>query len=718
MQAHAYEEAAAEYQRALHAVDLAGPGGADDGLRCELLLLLGAAQVRAGRYPEAKAHHLQAVEIARRLGATDLLARATLGFGEPHVEGGHVDRQLVTLLREALDALPDEDSPLRARLLARLSVELTFSEEVDLTGALSQEAVEMARRLGDARALGAALDARWMAVWGPDGLSERAALAEESLHLAQATGDRDLELHSLAQRVTSGLESGDFLTVEADIAAYARVADDLRMPVHQWVLTSMRAMRALLLGLFAEAEPLIAEAFAAQPERPNARWANQLELTLLRWEQGRLGELYERWHTQVERFPRLAMARAWLALADLERGDREAASRASQILAERLPKLTRTGLWLPGAVLAAQVAARLDDAEAARALYPVLLPYAEQAASMNMEQPVVCFGVGAFYLGMLATVMSSWDEAERHFETAVRIHERIGAAPLLARTRVEYARMLLRRGQGDDQDRATALLTRAEGTAESLGLVELAGQIVALRQAQAEEPSATAPEVAETQPVAMPQVAASTSTPAPASAPRDRFQREGELWTVSFDGKVVHLKDSKGLRQLAHLLAQPGRELHATDLEALVNGPAEPSTPGRSRNADHGELGVRADFGDAGELLDAEARTAYKARLDELQEEIDEAEDFNDSERAERAREEREFLIRELARAVGLGGRDRKAASHAERARLNATRAIRSAMTSVAKVHPALGEHLAATIRTGRYCSYTPDPRSPVHWEL
>jgi hypothetical protein len=123
-------------------------------------------------------------------------------------------------------------------------------------------------------------------------------------------------------------------------------------------------------------------------------------------------------------------------------------------------------------------------------------------------------------------------------------------------------------------------------------------------------------------------------------------------------------------------------------------------------------------MGDAGELLDAEARTAYKARLDELQEEIDEAEDFNDSERAERAREEREFLIRELARAVGLGGRDRKAASHAERARLNATRAIRSAMGSIAKAHPALGEHLAATIRTGRYCSYTPDPRSPVSWQL
>ena len=85
---------------------------------------------------------------------------------------------------------------------------------------------------------------------------------------------------------------------------------------------------------------------------------------------------------------------------------------------------------------------------------------------------------------------------------------------------------------------------------------------------------------------------------------------------------------------------------------------------------------------------------------------------------AYRAREEMDFPVGELARAVGLGGRDRRAASHAERARLNATRAIRAALTNLARTHPALGAHLAATVRTGRYCSYTPDPRAPVAWEL
>jgi hypothetical protein len=76
-----------------------------------------------------------------------------------------------------------------------------------------------------------------------------------------------------------------------------------------------------------------------------------------------------------------------------------------------------------------------------------------------------------------------------------------------------------------------------------------------------------------------------------------------------------------------------------------------------------------------------------------------------------------DFLVAELARALGLGGRDRRAASHAERARLNATRAIRAAMANLARADPTLGQHLAATVRTGRYCSYTPDPRVPIAWE-
>jgi hypothetical protein len=201
-------------------------------------------------------------------------------------------------------------------------------------------------------------------------------------------------------------------------------------------------------------------------------------------------------------------------------------------------------------------------------------------------------------------------------------------------------------------------------------------------------------------------------------ASRNVFRREGEYWTVCYEGSVVRLRDAKGLRHLARLLADPGRELHAIDLEAADSQPA-PAARLRSRaGGGEPELAARRDLGDAGELLDATAKAAYQARLTELEEELEEAEGFNDSARAAKARQEREFLVQELGRAVGLGGRDRRAASHAERARLNATRAIRAAMANLARANPALGRHLAATIRTGRYCAYTPDPRAPLVWTL
>ena len=204
----------------------------------------------------------------------------------------------------------------------------------------------------------------------------------------------------------------------------------------------------------------------------------------------------------------------------------------------------------------------------------------------------------------------------------------------------------------------------------------------------------------------------------PAEAVRNVFRREGEYWTVRFDGSIVRLRDTKGLRQLARLLAHPGRELHATELEAAA-GQAARGAPAESRDwAAGAELAVRPDLGDAGELLDATAKANYKARLDDLQAELEEAERFNDPVRAANARAERDFLVGELARAVGLGGRSRRAASHAERARLNATRAIRTAMANLARANPTLGRHLAATVRTGRYCSYSPDPRVPICWEL
>jgi hypothetical protein len=239
----------------------------------------------------------------------------------------------------------------------------------------------------------------------------------------------------------------------------------------------------------------------------------------------------------------------------------------------------------------------------------------------------------------------------------------------------------------------------ALATADSLGMAAVAEGIRTLQAAQAGEVS---------------QVGMGTAAVPEAS--RNVFRREGEYWTVVFDGAVVRLKDAKGLRHLARLLAHPGREFHATQLEAAQSR-SSPAAVGPGGRAGGGELAVRPDLGDAGALLDATAKAAYQVRLAELRAEVEEAEGGNDPARAARARHELEFLVAELARAVGLGGRDRRAASHAERARLNVTRAIRAAIANLARGNPALGRHLAATIRTGRYCAYLPDPRAPIAWE-
>ena len=189
------------------------------------------------------------------------------------------------------------------------------------------------------------------------------------------------------------------------------------------------------------------------------------------------------------------------------------------------------------------------------------------------------------------------------------------------------------------------------------------------------------------------------------------FRREGDYWLVAYEGVVVRLRDVKGLRYLTRLLANPGRELHVLD---LVAGERD-GTSDASRGT---EGGTTVSLGDAGSLLDAPAKAAYRRRLAEIDEDIEEARGLGDGERGAQSEAERDFLVRELARAVGLGGRDRRAGSTSERARASVTRAVRQAMVRISEHHPALGEHFGRAIRTGTYCAYLPDPRAPMAWRL
>jgi tetratricopeptide (TPR) repeat protein len=212
-----------------------------------------------------------------------------------------------------------------------------------------------------------------------------------------------------------------------------------------------------------------------------------------------------------------------------------------------------------------------------------------------------------------------------------------------------------------------------------------------------------------------------TSPPAPVdddasdeqpAAAVNAFHREGDYWSVTFDGDTVHMRDLKGMRYLARLLADPGREHHVLDLVAAETSHDSQTDTGRAANL------PRPAFGDAGEMLDTRAKEAYRRRLTEIDDDIEQARAVGDAERAAQADTERDFLVRELTRAFGLSGRGRRAASASERARAGVTRALRQAMARIGEHHPPLGEHLTRTIRTGTYCVYSPDTRAPADWEI
>jgi tetratricopeptide (TPR) repeat protein len=180
------------------------------------------------------------------------------------------------------------------------------------------------------------------------------------------------------------------------------------------------------------------------------------------------------------------------------------------------------------------------------------------------------------------------------------------------------------------------------------------------------------------------------------------FRLEGDTRTVGFAGYAVLLQDLKGMRYLARLLAAPDREFHVLDLLA----------------AEHGVASLAGSGNDVGPVLDAQARAAYQRRLAEIDEDLDEAAALGDGERLALARADREYLVRELAGAFGLGGRQRGLQSPSERARASVCRALRYAVTRIGEHHPALADHLHRTVRMGTYCSYLPDPRLGVRWEL
>jgi tetratricopeptide (TPR) repeat protein len=293
--------------------------------------------------------------------------------------------------------------------------------------------------------------------------------------------------------------------------------------------------------------------------------------------------------------------------------------------------------------------------------------------------------------GHIRLAEGDYTAARREFEAAAHQWSELGAPRETALARMGLSFTLSASGH---EDAAALELHAAETTLERIGAVTRGGRAAASLR---------------TNPVRTEPLASAAAAGPGHTCNENTFRSVGDYWEMIFDGRVASVRNSVGIRYLSRLLAEPGREFHVLDLVALERMSDGAGPAGRYE-------AHRAD-GDAGELLDARAKAAYRRRLDEIDEDLAEAHAIGDAARAAQGEVERELLVRELSRAVGLGGRHRRAGSSSERARSAVTRAMRHALARIGKQHPPLGDHLDRTIRTGTYCVYSPDPRFPITWK-
>lgn len=683
-----YEDAVRHYERGLEALALRPP---DDAERAALLLALGDAAWRAGDIPKARDAFERVVRGARALDARELLARAALGIARISPETGVPDHGLITLLQEARRGLGAGDSALATAITARLAMAMYFTRAERERVALAEEAVAMARRLGEPAALVPALITHHFMLWGPGDIATRLAITEEGLRLAATLPDPQPAFELQRWRLLTLLEHGDITEFDRELDDYRRRAEDVRLPTYLWHSRLTVTMRVLLAGHYEEGAHRALALMAAKPDGyASARGqCHMIQMFVVCREAGRLAELDAPFKALARHFPAMPIWRCGLAALRAEQGlDAWARTLIGPLAADDFAELPRDGNYIPALALLAECAHRIGETSWAAALYPLLAPFADRVV---ISGPTASsFGSAARHLGLLAETLGRPDDALRHFEAAIDLNERLAARPEVAYTRCDQARVLLARG---DTAAARPLLDAARRTALDLEMRRLLALVDAL--------TAAAPTTAQPEP------------PRPADPVRAVLRRDGDEWAVAYGRDAFRLKDLKGFAYLVTLVRHPGQEFHALDLGGAIA--ASGASPSGRAIAEAGL--VTGDLGDAGELLDADARAAYKERLADLIEELEDAKSVGDEERAERLESEQEILTRELARAVGLGGRSRRAGSAAERARLNVTRSIGSAVKKIAAGSPALGEHLAAAVRTGLFCVYSPDPRLPIRWD-
>jgi tetratricopeptide (TPR) repeat protein len=570
----AHEEAVGHFEVALKVLRLGRP---DERRELELRMSLAQAQAYAGDHPRARATYERAAERARSIGDAATLARAALGYSLAAPGVGAVYPTLVAMLEEALRMLGEADGALRATVLGSLASALYFSPDERRREELSVEAVAMARRVGERGALARALVQRHHVLWRPEGsLADRLALCEELIEVATSVGDRQLALHGQLWRIVDLLDQGDLAALDAHLEGYARqahrrasrsTAGSRRSRARRGCSSTGGSPSGARGGGSGALAGGCALPLRADP-RCNGSWSTLETGTSRPWKRPLPG-----WRRRIRR-SRWG-AGLTLILAEIGRIE-EARALFDGFSARGFGALPRDANRLSSLASFALVAHSLCDGERAAVVYDALLPYAERNASVGFAAGT--FGACARYLGLLAATRGRLDDAARHLADALAANTRLGSRPLVAHTQCDLARVLLLR---QERSRADDLLAEARRTAEQLGLIRLLARIDESR------------------------AGSSGSQPRTVAA---AFRRDGSHWVVTYEGRSLRMKHVKGHDYLVALLQSPGRDIHALDLGA------ERTVAPVAGVGLHDQ--VRRDVGgDAGDVIDPQARAAYKRRL-------------------------------------------------------------------------------------------------------
>jgi DNA-binding CsgD family transcriptional regulator/tetratricopeptide (TPR) repeat protein len=480
----ALEEAAAHYERALAALELTGRP--DATTRCDLQIALGDTLQLAGD-PRHRAVLLEAAARARALDDAWRLGEVVVALNPRAIPSamGRMDAEIVNLAEDALSGLGVVDSALRARVIAVLAVELTFASDQKRRNALIREAIDIARRVGDRAALAWVLVGCIWCARDPDGLEEMLAWADELVALGEELDNPEFAFWGHIFRHDGRLGGGDVLGATADLKAAEELAGQLRQPLSAWRVAVRRAGEASRTGRLNEAETLAVAGLQFSGEAIDESWLTGVlaaHLFLLRYEQGRLAEVEETLAGLANSQPQLVLWRAWLAVVYCEtQRPAQARMHLEALTADGLTQIPRDYFWWSVVAALGSVAATLEDHGRSQLFYEALVPYSGRVVSHG---PLLT-GPVDLTLGVLATTIGRYDDAERHFAASADLCQHMEAPAWLGRTRRAWARMLHRRSGPGDALRARQLsgqTPRRRQAAPALpgGLTEREAEVIRL----------------------------------------------------------------------------------------------------------------------------------------------------------------------------------------------------------------------------------------------